>query len=270
MPKKNKLKNEDVHAAFVFTGKVIKSKAALMDNIITKNTLIVQVQHILKAPPIFDGLTGQKITVRFKKLPALKNNTVITIFANGWIFGNTIAVDAVSYSEEKDKMKMAASIQSSISEFADSDLKERIDSAELGVVGKVIKIEKADVPDTPLSLTAAKSKSKKEIPTTKISEHDPNWQQATIEVDEVIKGKKTENVKVLFPKSDDVRWYKTAKFNLGQQGVWLLQGKGQQVKGIPPKLLEAIPPQKDVFTALHDKDFLPLNELGKIKSLIKK
>ena len=275
MPQKNKLKADEAHAAFVFTGKVIKSAAALMPNIITKNTLIVEVQHIIKVPAMFASIAGQQVTVRFKKLPKLKKNAIITVFANGWIFGETMAVDAVSFTEETDKMTMAASINTTMTATSDADLKDRIDSAELGVVGKVTKVQKATVPDTPLSLSAKKSKakSKKDEPqTTKITEHDPNWHQATIKVDEVIKGQKSKkDVKVIFPKSDDVRWYKVAKFDVGQQGVWLLQkGKDQDVKGIPPRLLDALPETGDVFTALHDKDFLPLNELGKVKSLIKK
>ena len=272
MPKKNKLKDDEAHAAFVFTGKVIKSKAAIIESVDTKNTLIVEILHIIKAPAMFSSLTGQQVTVRFKKLPALKAGAVITVFANGWIFGESIAVDAVSYSEETDKVKMAASLNSAITDIADADLKERIDSAELAVVGKVTKIEKAPVPAAPLMLTATKATGRTKVLTTNISEHDPNWHQATIKVDETVKGQKdNKSVKVLFPKTDDVRWYKVAKFEVGQQGVWLLQkGKSQAAKGIPPKLLAAIPVQKDVFTALHDKDYLPLNELGKVKSLIKK
>jgi hypothetical protein len=275
MPQKNKLKADEAHAAFVFTGKVIKSAAALMENMVTKTTMILEVQHIIKAPAMFASITGQQVTVRFKRLPKLKKNAIITVFADGWIFGETIAVDVVSFSEEKDKMTIAASINTTLTATSDADLKDRINSAELGVVGKVTKVEKANVPDTPLSLSANKSKAtsnKNEPLTTKISEHDPNWHEATIKVDEVLKGSKSKkDVKVLFPKSDDVRWYKVAKFEVGQQGVWLLQkGKDQEVKGIPPKLLEALPETGDVFTALHDKDFLPLNELDKVKSLIKK
>jgi len=272
MPNKNKIKDDEAHAAFVFTGKIIKINAAVMKNITTNNTLIIQVEHIIKAPAIFNSITGQQITVRFKKLPKLKKGSVITVFANGWIFGESIAVDAVSYSEEKDKMQVASKVNVSMTSSADNVLKERIDSSELGVVGKVIKIEKADMPEKPVALLNAKEGAADEPATTRISEHDPNWHQATIQVDEVVKGqKKLNKVKVLFPKSDDVRWYKISKYEVGQQGVWLLQkGKSQNPKGIAPKVFAAIPEKDDVFTALHNNDYLPLNELGKVKSLIQK
>jgi hypothetical protein len=105
--------------------------------------------------------------------------------------------------------------------------------------------------------------------TTHISEHDPNWHQATIQVDEVLKGNEAREMKVLFPKSDDVRWFRVQKFQEGQQGIWLLQSsKAQNTKGISPKILAAIPKDQDVLITLHANDFLPLNELGKVKSLI--
>lgn len=271
MPKKNKLKDEEARAAFIFTGTVVKTKAGLIEKIIPKNTAIFHVDHIIKAPAMFASLTGHEITVRFKKLPVLRKNKVLTVFANGWIFSDSIAVDAVGYTEETGKMEMASSVNSAMTTAANSVLKERIDSSELGVVGKVIKIEKAAMPDIPFALSATRKKATSNIPTTQISEHDPNWHEATIKVDEVVKGaKNVKTVKLLFPKSDDVRWYKVAKYQVGQQGVWLLQGKKQNPKGIPPKILAALPPEEDIFTALHSSDYLPLSELGKLKSLIQK
>jgi hypothetical protein len=272
MPGKNKLKDEGAHAAFVFTGKILKTNAALMKSIPPKNTVIMQVEHIIKAPALFASLTGHQVTVRFKKLPKLKKGGVITLFANGWIFGESIGLDAVGYSDETDKKTVASKMNATMSVKQDGVLLERLNSSEMGVVGKVVKIEKADLPDLPVALMKGVRAGAKAVATTKISEHDPNWHQATIKVDEVVKGQKGKSrVKVLFPKSDDVRWFRIHKYSLGQQGIWLLQkGKGQNPKGIAPKMLGAVPDQEDVFTTLHDCDYLPLNELGKVKSLMQK
>ena len=94
--------------------------------------------------------------------------------------------------------------------------------------------------------------------------------EATIKVDEVVKGKKdTTRVTVLFPQSDDIRWHKVHKYAKGQQGIWLLQkGRNQDPEGIAPKVLAAIPPGSEVMTALHAADFQPLNELGRVKALL--
>ena len=253
MAPKSQIGKYATQSAFIFSGKVVKSKAATLQGLPTDNTLIVQVNHITKAPDMFKALTGQEVTVRFNRLPQLRTGANITVFANGWIFGNTLAVDAVGYVEETEKRELAERVQQAQSDSRDEELKERLDNAELGVVGKVVKVEK------------------KEVQTTHISEHDPNWHEATINVDEVVKGKKnTKEVKVVFPQSDDVRWHKFKKFSEGQQGIWLLQkGTKQNPKGIPPKVMAAIPQGKDILTTLHPVDFLSLNELGKVKSLLK-
>lgn len=270
MPSITQITDNEAQAAFVFTGKVIKSRAATMPEIPTEDTLIVQIEHIIKAPAMFSSLTGQQITVRFQKLPEIKEGAIITVFANGWIFGESIAVDAVNYSEETDKNGLASMVGTSVIANSDNALKERIDSAGLGVVGKVVKIEKAAIKEEAVALMSQENAA--ETKTTRISEHDPNWHEATIQVDEVVKGgNDAKEVKVLFPKSDDVRWYKIHKFQVGQQGIWLLQkGKTQNPNGIAPKLFAAIPEEENVLTALHDYDYLPLHELGKVKSLLNK
>ncbi len=265
MPDAIPMKEETGHAAFVVTGKIIKKKAATMPDIASDDTLILEIETVLKAPAMFAALAGHQITVRFAKLPDLNEGTVITVYANGWIFGETVAVEAVDYTEASNKKEVVAKVSSQITSEADASLKERVDSAQVAVVGKVVKVEKKedDKPAVAHAMNAAQPQ------TTQISEHDPNWHQATIQVDEVLKGAEAKEMKVLFPRSDDVRWYRVQKFQEGQQGIWLLQNsKNQNQKGIPPKILAAIPPNQEAFTSLHANDFLPLDELGKVKSLI--
>jgi hypothetical protein len=58
-----------------------------------------------------------------------------------------------------------------------------------------------------------------------ISEHDPVWKVATIEVYEALKGNAAPNSKidVYFASSTDVAWFAAPKLVVGEQGVWLLQ-----------------------------------------------
>jgi len=58
-----------------------------------------------------------------------------------------------------------------------------------------------------------------------ISEHDPVWKLATIEVYEALKGNAAPNSKidVYFASSTDVAWFAAPKLVVGEQGVWLLQ-----------------------------------------------
>jgi hypothetical protein len=257
MTSKQQINKYAAEATFVFVGKVVKLKAATLEGIQTDNTAVVEVEHVVTGPPIFLALRGQQITVRLDAISGVKVGGRMTFFTNGWIFGKSVAVIAVGVARETEKELMASMVQGAATGKKDDILKERLDSAALGVVGTVSKVEKSP------------------SGTTHISEHDPNWHEATIQVDEVVKGKKgTKEVTVLFPNSDDIQWHRSAKFSEGQKGIWLLQkGKKQDTKGLAPKAvaaLAAIPSDKEVLTTLHPADFQPLSELGRVRSLLGK
>ncbi len=248
--RKKQIKAPAPDAAFVFVGKVVKPRAATMEKLAGDNTAIVQVERVVSAPEMFRSLDGQQITARFKKASEIKRGVSMTFYANGWIFGESVAVDVVATSPEAEAPAAASMLRNAATSRSDAVLRERIDSAESVVAGRVASV--------------AKSK----LGPTHISEHDPDWHEATVEVDEVVKGNKgTKRVTVLFPRSDDVRWHKVPKYGTGEQGVWLLQpGQKQQTRGIPPKQMAAVPPG-DVLTTLHPCDFLPLHELERVKAL---
>ena len=94
MASKQQISKYVAQSSFVFTGKVVKLKAATMSGIKTDDTAVVQIDHIVTAPAMFTALSGQQITVRFKKLTSIKKGSTMTFFTNGWIFGSSVAVDA--------------------------------------------------------------------------------------------------------------------------------------------------------------------------------
>jgi hypothetical protein len=254
MARKQKLAKEATEAPFVFVGKVLKVKAATLEGIDTGNTAVVQVLDVVKSPPAFNALTGQQVTVRFKSMAGVTKGKTMTFFTNGWIYGSSLALDAVAAIPVTEKKAAATMVQERSTAHEDAMVSARLDSAAMAVAGTVVKV------------------GPRPVETTHISEHNPDWYEATVKVDEVIKGKKgTNEVRVLFPNSDDVRWHKVRKFVEGEQGIWLLQrGKKQDARGIAPKLLAALPEDAEPLTTLHPVDFLPLHELGRIKSLAKK
>ena len=98
-----------------------------------------------------------------------------------------------------------------------------------------------------------------------MSEHDPHWQEALVEVTEVVKGLAGQRkVVVVFASSKDVLWYKAPKFQVGQHGLFTLHK--QQVAGV--KLAAALTtPAPDnevagVYTAIDHRDFQPLDAIG--------
>jgi hypothetical protein len=89
-----------------------------------------------------------------------------------------------------------------------------------------------------------------------LSEHDPEWTEADIEVTETLKGTASGKVTILFPASQDVMWYQVPKPKLAQTGIWILRS------GLTGA---ATPEQIGVSGAA---DFLPPAELPRIKKLL--
>jgi hypothetical protein len=239
-------------SAFVFVGEVMRANAATMEGLAGANTAIVKVSRVLTAPEMFQGIEKQNVTVRTKGQKKLAKGLKTTFFANGWIFGSSLALDVVGTADEADTKSLAARPRGIASSSAsDADISRRLQSAELGIVGTVASIAKSAAG------------------TTHISEHDPVWHEASLSVDEVIKGSKSvKNVSVLFPQSDDVRWHKVEKYQVGQKGIFLLQDvKKQDMKGIHPKQLAAVPAGTQAFTALHPADYLPMDDLARVRAL---
>jgi len=238
-------------SAFVFIGNVVKARAATMDDLVADNTAIVRVERVLTAPDMFLAMAGQDVTVRTAAAGELKRAQRRTFFANGWVFGASLAVDAVGAVDETDLSVLTPLLRSAKHGTEDDVLRARLQSAVIGVVGTVTNVERSTADPGP------------------ISEHNPVWHEATIQVDEVIKGNaRTKQTKVLFPQSDDARWHNVAKYSAGQQGIFMLQrGNQQDPRGIAPKLLAAVPAGASVLTTLHPADYLPLSELERVRAL---
>src|SRR5260370_35025027 len=94
MARKQQITKEATQSPFVFVGKVVKVKATTVEGVDTDNTAVVQVDHIVKAPPAFSAMTGQQVTVRFKSLTGITKGKTMTFFTNGWIYGPSLALDA--------------------------------------------------------------------------------------------------------------------------------------------------------------------------------
>ncbi len=238
-------------APLVFIGHVTKAKAATMPDIAGGDTAVVAVDHVVAAPAMFAALAGTEVTVRFLRSRIPPTGSSRTFHATGWMYGAGIAVDAVRVEAADTAAVAAAARRGEQSSAKDGALVQRLDAAHLGVVGEVTSVRPV------------------EVPTTRISEHDPLWHEATIKVDEVVKGRKgTREVNVVFPQSDDVRWRMAPKYTPGQQGIWLLhKGSGPAALGAEAQAVGA-PPAADVLTALDTTDFLPLEELGRVKALL--
>jgi len=234
---------------------------------ITERTAIVTIDESIEAPPDLAGYVGQDITVELSGRQKVAIGQQMIFHATGWMFGESVAVRSLREELFESGRRLAASTgtdavdrhteKKRLSHFADADLV---------VAGKVVAVR------LPTESAAAKKKDRASV-TFPITEHDPNWREAIIQVDDVIKGAyKEAQVIVRFPASSDVMWQGTSKFEAGQQGYFLLhraQRKGSKAKGSKKQRdIKTRSDFADYYLALDSADFQPFDEPGGIRTAL--
>ena len=225
-------------ATFVFQGTVVAVGEATLSMIEPDDrTAVVRVDRILRAPEAMEGVAGREITVRLRA-PA-RQGTQATFQAEGWLYGESMAVvetgrrrggaggEATTAAGDDDRESPAAADRAA--RFR-SELKERAGEAAAVVLGRVTGVQEREAPP----------------PEGRLSEHDPQWAVATIEVDEAVKGRPARTTKVWFATSEDVMWRQAPKLRVGQQAVLLLQKGAPEV---PDKRAHAVVDKLDVQPA---------------------
>ena len=93
MADKTKANQVEDEAKFLFIGTVRKLGAsALVQVPKSEETAIVRVDEILHAPPALAKTMGKQITVKLAKGVKPKVGDQVLFHANGWVFGDTVAV----------------------------------------------------------------------------------------------------------------------------------------------------------------------------------
>jgi hypothetical protein len=207
--------------SFIFQGTVIAVRDSTVPMVVADDlTARVRVDRVLRAPVAMEQLVGREITVQLSK--AAPKGTEAIFSADGWLYGESLAV------VETGKRRSAAQSPVGIAaEVADRSLdarespasrdraasfrqglRERTATASRVVVGRVVAVR----------LSAAASAQSP----GRLTEHDPNWTEATVEVDQAVKGRAPRSIKVLFANSEDVMWRDAPKLAVGQKAVMLL------------------------------------------------
>jgi hypothetical protein len=273
---------------FVFKGRIKKLKSATMKDLpVDALTVVVTVNQVIEAPAALAEYTGQDITVQLSRRQQVRVGQEFIFHTTSWIFGESIAVRSLA--EEPVTRSRAAVLSAAavdpVERRAQRQKRVHFDEADLVVSGKVVAV-RLPAGDTQRS-RAVKSRaispaSSIQAPRGPVSEHDPKWREAVVEVDEVHKGShKKKQVVVRFPASKDVMWYGAPKFHPGQQGFFMLRKpktekpkvKRSRKRPGPRDLAESAVAEPEVesgeaYVALDPTDFQPYSEPGGVKTII--
>lgn len=257
MGKSSKAENLASQATFIFKGTVKKLKAATIPSVpVTEKTVVVKVDEILRAPEALEDFAGSDITVQLSNRETIKKGERAIFFTNSWMVGESLGVRSIGHTPFNTQSVLKASVAGEIKDEATQRLQEKVADADTVVTGKV----------TDVRLAGDQSQS--------ISEHSPVWQEAVIEVSDVEKGEGTsKQILVRFPESTDVLWYETPKFQLGQEGVFLLKDEKKRPKraarSVSASERKRPTTAAKVYTALDSEAIQPIQKVGTIRTLIK-
>jgi hypothetical protein len=251
MPTSTSVKQLSQQAKFIFIGTVREKGAATLPEVpVTSSTLVVRVDRIIEAPQLLQGYSGQDITVQLGEGQRVNVGQQRLFFTNGWIYGTSIAVMAVGHVSLTEAM--AQRVTNAVQAAPDQAFLARAARASLVVSGKVVEVREPQA-----------------TPRGPITEHDPMWREAVVQVEDVAKGAMAASaggqVVVRFPASLDARWRQAPKFEVNQEGVFML---GDVEAEMPPSALAA-PGAPGEFAAVQPTDFFPKEQLERLRSKIK-
>ncbi|PYT66794.1 MAG: hypothetical protein DMG39_25800 [Acidobacteria bacterium] len=248
-------------ASIVFSGTVSQLAATSFADVPkSTQTIVVHVDSIVKKPAAVSLKRGDSVTVEVKDASAFQEGTQATFYTDGWIFGSGVAVKELGH-------VMGAAVgpvhvttagqnpQGTPEQISDQELRERMNTSDYVVVGRVTDVRKWNAP-----------KSKSGAP-LHVTEHDADWHEAVVEVQSVLKGGKVKGNKVIvrFPSRNDVAWVRSPKFTKNQRGIFCLN-RGQ-TSGAPTTTVSG--QQGNVYTCLGHGDALPMSEEARVRALLK-
>jgi hypothetical protein len=189
----------------LFIAEVAQPAATTMSDIPKGTpTIVVRVERVIEKPAAVALRTGDRVTIAVADPAANAVGRKYAFYAAGWIFGRTLAVREVAH-EVSPAPTLAADGKQLIHE---AKLRQAIVSADAVVVGNVIGVG-------PAADAAAGARP--------LSEHDPEWRDAVVVVEESMKGlRQGQRIVVRFPSSSDVAWYRVPKLQRGEHGLFLL------------------------------------------------
>ena len=229
---------------WVIRGTVAKIGATTMKAIpASQHVAVVKVEDILHGPSQFADHRGREITLYSENPQGLVAGKRAVFFTRSWLYGESLAVVEVGRLEEGDQKTVQDDIKAAHQNIEDRRLGDRIAKAELVITGKVVRT-------APTRQTDARRVE---------TEHAPDWWQAEIEVQSVLKGTHQEKTVILYANSLDEMWIDSPKFKQGQEGIWILQ-RDQKEKGWPVLRIPGL-------TTLDPLDFQPMQQLDRVRKL---
>jgi hypothetical protein len=197
-------------ASLIFKGTIVVLHTATTNEDDVSNAGVVTVKDVIEAPEALKAIAGQEVTVRFADIEKAKVGEERIFFTEPYWIGESLGVTEKGSVPKGDKLFENKDITSYIKEARakgdEEQLRQKLKDAKLVIVGTVVKV------GTPAGYKRM------------ATEHDPEWKEAEIQIDETIKGQaEGKSINILFASSKDVMFVGSPKLKEGDAGIFITQ-----------------------------------------------
>ncbi|NGO55486.1 hypothetical protein [Allomesorhizobium camelthorni] len=224
-------------ANIIYLGTVTGTNASSVPGVpASEATVLTRIDSALTTPAALAPLDGRTVTLISEdgKPPALNQRFIF--FTQTSLVGKEIALREIGRLSIEAADDLRRQIQGSDLRLEDERLSKRLSAVDAVAIGRITAIDTTVPP-----------------PQVPVTEHDPQWQRATLEISTVLSGDLRDRpVTLLFPGTLDVAWVDAPRPSAQQEAVWLLTFN-RDVDG---------------YTALDPLDVQPVEQADRIRRLI--
>jgi hypothetical protein len=245
-------------STIVLRGKVLKTNASdepLLEP--SSVTVIVAVQHMYAGQEIAGDQTGRTATVILSRAEAVKEGEEMVFFGNPRFLGKSLTI-----ADEGELPAQATALgERTAQAHRDQLVARRLAVANLVFRGTVESVR-------PLERAAVEAQGKRAPAPT--SEHDPEWEVATVRVVTPLRGGTAgQNVTVVFAASRDITWFNSPKLKPGQDAVFLAHSPSKDEEALYrgsglSKFLE----KPSIYLVTEPFDVLPPADEDRVRGLL--
>ena len=195
-------------SAIVVSGKVLRVNAS-DDRLVppSNRVAVISIQRMYAGSEIAGDQTGHTATIILSKPESLKPGEEAVFFGNPRFVGRTLTIADQGEISSRSLASFNAALQRGLQARHDRPIVDRLNAATSVFRGSVEGVH-------PLE-------SNEKNP-AESSEHDPEWQVATVRVTKPLRdGEAGQEITILFPGSRDIVWFNSPKLREGQDAIFI-------------------------------------------------
>jgi hypothetical protein len=249
-------------SSIIVRGKVLRTNASDEPLLAASSrTAVISIKQMYDGKEIAGEQKGRIATVILSKPEAIKAGQEAVFFGNPRFLGRSITIADEGEVVQAAGAAFEATLEQAAQARRNKPVLDRMATASVIFRGTVSSVQ---------SIESATGQEADKRGAAETSEHDPEWQVATVRIVKPLRGGAAgENVTVLFAASRDIVWFQSPKLKPGQDAVFLAHTPGKeemaQYRGSP---LEALLQKQSVYLVIAPFDVLPPADEDRVRNLL--